>query len=232
MKAFKTPLNIAIKCKRFEAVETLLSLGALANSASINLAVEKKNKDLVDLLLSYETDVTEAFSRGETLAYVAMSGDYEMTKFVLERGADINVQFSFTYNLRHGYRYKGSILMGLFGIHNEFDPCNTASRTRFKNLAKKIPPIINLILNNNPDMNIKDRSGRTVLVHAADSFWLMSHTNVCYNIIERVVRMSQGIDDVEQQAKLALDNFYNEYNKSEYSRRGSKLVKQVLLGQN
>ena len=137
MKAFKTPLNIAIERKRFEAVEALLGIGARANFVSINLAIETKNKDLVDLLLSYETNVAEAFSRGETLAYVAMSGDYEMTKFVLERGANINERFSFTCDLRPGYHYKGTILMGLFGIHNEFDPLNTASRTQFKNLAEK-----------------------------------------------------------------------------------------------
>ena len=77
-------------------------------------------------------------------------------------------------------------------------------------------------------MSIKDDSGRTVLVHAADSFWLMSHTNVCYGIIERVVRMSRGIDDIEQQVKLALDICQDKNNE----KRERKLIKQVFLGQN
>ncbi|XP_053596743.1 ankyrin-1-like [Microplitis demolitor] len=94
-----TPLHVAIQQGSFEVAQFLLSKGADVNICGKNgetpltIAIEKKNSELFQLLFDAEAKIHNCPNEDSPLHQAVAENNHYVTKFLLERGFDVNVIF-------------------------------------------------------------------------------------------------------------------------------------------
>ncbi|XP_053596740.1 ankyrin-1-like [Microplitis demolitor] len=92
-----TPLHVAIQQGSFEVAQFLLSKGADVNICGKNgetplkIAIEKKNSELFQLLFDAEAKIHNCPNEDSPLHQAVAENNHYVTKFLLERGFDVNV---------------------------------------------------------------------------------------------------------------------------------------------
>ncbi|XP_053596745.1 ankyrin-1-like [Microplitis demolitor] len=94
-----TPLHVAIQQGSFEVAQFLFSKGADVNICGKNgetpltIAIEKKNSELFQLLFDAEAKIHNCPNEDSPLHQAVAENNHYVTKFLLERGFDVNVIF-------------------------------------------------------------------------------------------------------------------------------------------
>lgn len=91
-KRSETPLDAAVRTENMRVIKALLSLGARPDSTlgseALFAAVERKNVDIVDLLVKNGANVAE---QSKSLLSMAIhNNDFAMAEHLVARGADVN----------------------------------------------------------------------------------------------------------------------------------------------
>lgn len=144
-----TPLMEAARIGDIELLKLLLQYGADIHAQDhwgLSALFYARNHDAITYLLDCGANINDMDFHSQTLLFeVVHSDDVDLIQFVLDKGANIN----------HQNKYGETALMTIASFP-------FASDYRNENDAKTIATI-NLLLENNADVNLRDRHGHTVL---------------------------------------------------------------------
>ena len=137
----KSGINVLMFSSKPEITEYLINLGLNVNSADNvrrtplhHVILRSKDKDIVEVLLKYNADINARDWQKKTpLITSVRSGNTEITRLLLEKGAEYNTEEMFI---------------------------------RFARARKLDKDFGNFLLKQNVDINLKDKDGKTALIHS------------------------------------------------------------------
>ena len=167
----ETPLMAAANRGRSEVVDLLLSRGADPNLAELNLgqtalmwAASERFPDVIDLLIKYGADVdARSFSGFTPLLFATRQGDARIVKMFLDEGADIEAAMC-TSGPSARVRYEE-----LAGKDFKNTECGSGLNALMIATLGGFTDVAEILLDRGADPNMIDKSGKTVLHHAAAS---------------------------------------------------------------
>ena len=174
----KAPLHYAIMGNHNNIADHLINKNADINLMSKNgitplhIAIGKCNRDLVKVLISKNADVNVKNNKGRSPLHIAAAQEMiETAKLLISKGAQIDIQDSFKFTPLHLSVLSNDIQIVRYLLSCSADincqtifgqtPLHIAIERNYERIA------IILISDDNIDINIKDKLGRTPLHYVA-----------------------------------------------------------------
>jgi ankyrin repeat protein len=123
------------------------------------IAALRNDYELVEFLIDNNADINTRYLQKPLLSYLAENGEMEMFSYLIDHGADINYDDTFSYIIKTGdiecIKYcleHGALINNTVGTLN-----------RMKLLFAESKEVINLLISYGADINIEDTFGNTLL---------------------------------------------------------------------
>jgi ankyrin repeat protein len=144
--AGRTPLYTAVSSGKKEIVELLVSHGSNVTVEILNLAKQRGNSEIVELLHNRGLDASSVDKYGRTPLHTAVSaGNIDLVKLLIAHGARLDIKDNAG---RVPLHYTGCGREGTF--------------------PAAMPDIIRILLDNQADINAQDNAGITPVYYAAE----------------------------------------------------------------
>ena len=165
-------------------------------------AVSKGDMKALEKLIKDDTDLNKQYDKITPLNLAAARNDKEMVKFLVEKGADINLEDGYGYTpLIIAIKYRNiGLAKNIIDLKPDLNAiCSATGDTPLTYLvnANKYADLCYYMIKNGADINKKNKEGNTPLMIAAASY--------NYAIVGVLVNMGADYNIKNKEGKTAID---------------------------